>query len=214
MPPPRHGAPTDRSPTGRSGASSPALVTTGSCVTSVNAVWHVAVAVGEIRGVGARVRNGVAQALLLSPGDARVPLSAALVCVPPRRKKAPRTSLIPLSQAFACVSAWPVGRPGGATASRLVLGQREVVLLFLQEVQPQQRIEPVQTSQQVIDLVGLYSVARLGERDMCADPIGQPLDFGVGSAHRGGGFTAAERTGQRGVELGLLGSLVGQKSAR
>ena len=91
-----------------------------------------------------------------------------------------------------------------------VLGEREVVLLLLEEVQLQEGVEPIQTREQVIDLVGLYSVARLGERDMRADPIGQSLDFGVGPAHGGGGFTATERAGQRRVELCLLGTFVGQ----
>ncbi len=100
---------------------------------------------------------------------------------------------------------WPrVGSLG------LVLGEGEVILFFLQEVKPQQRVEPIQTCEQVVDLVGLYSVAGLSERQMCADPIGQSLDLGVGSAHGGRGFAATERAGQCRVELCLLGTFVGQ----
>ena len=45
---------------------------------------------------------------------------------------------------------------------------------------------------------------------MCADPIGQSLDLGMGPAHGGRGFAATERAGQRRVELCLLGMFVGQ----
>ena len=40
---------------------------------------------------------------------------------------------------------------------RGVVSEGEVVLFLLQEVQPQQRVEAVQTCEQVVDLVGLYS---------------------------------------------------------
>ena len=50
-------------------------------------LWYVAIEVGEVRGVGARVCDEIAQPLLLSPGETRFPLSGGLVCVPSRRKR-------------------------------------------------------------------------------------------------------------------------------
>jgi len=57
-------------------------------------------------------------------------------------------------------------------ARRFDVGEGEVVLLLLQEVQLQQRVEAVETGQQVLGLVGLNPVAGLRKCDMGADPVG------------------------------------------
>ena len=99
---------------------------------------------------------------------------------------------------------------GGFGRRGLVLGEGEVVFFFLQEVQPQQRVQAVQARQQVIDLVELDRACRLRQTDMRADAIGEALDLSVGAAHGGGGLTTAQGASQRRIELGFLRVFVGQ----
>ena len=77
-------------------------------------------------------------------------------------------------------------------------------------MQPQQRVQAVQACQQVINLVWLDRAGRLRQVHMCADAIGEALDFSVGAAHGGGGLTTAQGASQRRIELGFLRAFVGQ----
>ena len=88
------------------------------------------------------------------------------------------------------------------------LSEREVALLFLCEVQFEDGVEAVEEASELDDVVGRGGALVDAVEDH-SGACGESGDLGVGAAHRCGRVGAAERFGDGGVELTVLGLFVG-----
>src|SRR5690606_32479699 len=100
------------------------------------------------------------------------------------------------------------GRLGSLPPGRMVgVGEDEVVLLLLREVQPEDGVQLLDGPAQV---PRRFRGGGLGPqlREQRADAPRQPGDLGVAAAHRAGGVGPAERAGHRRVQQPLVLALV------
>jgi hypothetical protein len=97
-----------------------------------------------------------------------------------------------------------------AGRARLIVEHREVALVFLGEVESQDRVEAVEDGAEFLEVAGLGTLCRELVED-AAEASDEVHDLGVGAAHRPGRILTAEDTGQHRVQLGVFCLFVGKQ---
>jgi hypothetical protein len=89
----------------------------------------------------------------------------------------------------------------------LLVGEGEVALVFLGEVEDEHGVEPVEGAAELEEVLVVRGLG-VDLVEEGADALRQVGDLGVAAAHGGGGVGAAEDAGEDRVEDAVFGSFV------